>query len=234
MPDPFERSVWTRPARPRSGTPALSRDQIVKAALELLDAEGIDGLSMRRLGAKLGSGATSIYWHVANKDDLLDLAIDAVMGEVRIPDPVDDWRAAAGAMARDLREVLLRHSWIASLFGVRPNVGPNSMALAESMITLLDRAGFSQAEATYAASALSSHAIGAAITAAAWHTAVARSGMTEADLTKSVAAFLEEQREAYPRLDGGPGAPPLDIRALQETTFEYGLERLLDGLAARL
>jgi AcrR family transcriptional regulator len=234
MPDPFDSSVWTRPPRSRSGTPTLSREQIVKAALELLDAEGIDGLSMRRLGAKLGSGATSIYWHVANKDDLLDLAIDAVMGEVRIPIDVDDWRVAAATMARDLREVLLRHPWIASLFGVRLNVGPNSMALAESMITLLERAGFAQAEATYAASALSSHAIGAAITTAAWHTAVARSGMTEADLTRSVAAFQQQQRDAYPHLDGWQGPEPLDIPALQRATFEYGLDRLLDGLAARL
>jgi AcrR family transcriptional regulator len=212
----------------------LSRDQIVKAALELLDAEGIDGLSMRRLGAKLGSGATSIYWHVANKDDLLDLAIDAVMGEVRIPQDVDDWRAAAAAMARDLREVLLRHPWIASLFGVRLNVGPNSMSLAESMITLLERSGFAREEAVYAASALSSHAIGAAITTAAWHTAVARSGMAEADLTRSVVAFQEQQREAYPHLAGWQEAAPLDIPALQRATFEYGLDRLLDGLAARL
>ncbi|WP_116066684.1 TetR/AcrR family transcriptional regulator C-terminal domain-containing protein [Asanoa ferruginea] len=234
MPDPFDSSVWTRPPRSRSGTPALSRDQIVKAALELLDAEGIDGLSMRRLGAKLGSGATSIYWHVANKDDLLDLAIDAVMGEVRLPAAGTDWRPAAAAMVRDLRDVLLRHSWIASLFGVRLNVGPNSMALAESMITLLEQAGFAAEEAAYAASALSSHAIGAAITTAAWHTAVARSGMTEADLTKSVAAFQEQQREAYPHVSGWQEAAPLDLPAMQRATFEYGLERLLDGLAARL
>ncbi|MEV0714152.1 TetR/AcrR family transcriptional regulator C-terminal domain-containing protein [Asanoa sp. NPDC050611] len=230
MPDPFATSVWSRPPRSGGGSPALSRDQIVKAALELLDTEGIDGLSMRRLGAKLGSGATSVYWHVANKDELLDLAIDAVMGEVPLPAADADWRTAAAAMVRGMRDVLVRHAWIASLFGVRLNVGPNSLSLGEATITLLERAGFPPDEAAYAAALLSSHAIGAAVTTAAWHTAVARSGLSEAELGRSVSEFQQQQRDSYPHL-----APaPVDIPAFQRDAFEYGLDRLLDGLAARL
>ena len=82
MPETRLDSVWLRPTRERTGQPSLSREQIVRAAIELLDAEGAAGLSMRRLGTKLGSGATSLYWHVANKDELLELAVDEVLGEI--------------------------------------------------------------------------------------------------------------------------------------------------------
>src|ERR1700754_855933 len=164
--DPISTSVWTRPRRSR-GEPTLSQEQIVKAALDLLDTEGIEGLSMRRLGARLGSGATSVYWHVANKDELLDLAIDAVMGEVRAPTPDEPWRPAAEAMVRELRDVLLRHGWITGLFGVRPNIGPNAMRLGEGTMAMLVNAGFGPQDAAYAASLLSTHAIGSATPGAA-------------------------------------------------------------------
>src|ERR687893_1971585 len=95
-PDPFTSSVWTRPRRARGGQPALSREQIVRAAIEILDAEGAAGLSMRRLGTRLGSGATSLYWHVAHKDELLELAVDEVLGEVYVPEAGDTpWRVGA-------------------------------------------------------------------------------------------------------------------------------------------
>ena len=79
-------SVWTRPPRPAK-TSGLGRDQIVAAVVELLDAEGLDALSMRKLGAKLNAGATSLYWYVANKDELLELALDEVWGLVDTPEP---------------------------------------------------------------------------------------------------------------------------------------------------
>src|SRR5690242_3117266 len=98
--DSLANSVWTRPPRSRGGQPTLSREQIVHAAVELLDEKGLDGLSMRRLGSRLAAGATSLYWYVATKDDLLELALDEVMGEIEIPDTdAADWRTAASAVA---------------------------------------------------------------------------------------------------------------------------------------
>ncbi|MGY2061454.1 TetR/AcrR family transcriptional regulator, partial [Nocardia gipuzkoensis] len=106
-------SVWTRPQRPRRDTPALSREQIIAEAIELLDSEGFEALSMRRLGTKLNAGATSLYTHVANKDELLELIIDEVLGEIAIPDaPEPDWRSALLRLGRDIRAGLLRHTWI--------------------------------------------------------------------------------------------------------------------------
>ncbi len=105
MPEQRFTSVWTRETKPRRAQQGLSREQIVRATVELLDAEGMEALSMRKLGAKLGAGATSLYWHVANKNELLELAMDEVFGAVRIP-ASESWREVVeqrglGAARRD-------------------------------------------------------------------------------------------------------------------------------------
>ncbi|MGV9481948.1 TetR family transcriptional regulator, partial [Gordonia aichiensis] len=91
----------------------LTREQIVGAAIELLDEEGLDGLNMRSLGQRLDSAATAMYWHVKNKDNLVRLAVDEVWGEIELPDPdAADWRAAAEAMATGMNATLARHPWL--------------------------------------------------------------------------------------------------------------------------
>jgi hypothetical protein len=86
--------IWIRPVRqPQSQRPALAREQIVRAAVELADAEGMEAVTMRRLAKNLGVGAMSLYWHVPNKEDLLDLMLDAAFGEVELPErPAGNWR----------------------------------------------------------------------------------------------------------------------------------------------
>ncbi|MGI5147000.1 TetR/AcrR family transcriptional regulator [Plantactinospora sp. CA-294935] len=80
--------VWLRPPRsPGRSGPPLHRDRIVAAAVALLDREGVAGLTMRRLAERLGAGSTTLYWHVTNKDDVLDLALDQIFGEVPLPEP---------------------------------------------------------------------------------------------------------------------------------------------------
>jgi AcrR family transcriptional regulator len=87
----------------RAARETLIRDQIVRAAVELLDADGLDGLSMRRLGSRLGSSATAVYWHVKDKADLVVLAADAVWAEIDLPDvEAVGWRGAATSMAHGL------------------------------------------------------------------------------------------------------------------------------------
>src|SRR5690348_7113452 len=79
--------IWMRPTRqPQGQRPSLSREQIVRAAIELADDEGLEALTMRRLATKLGAGAMSLYWHIPNKEDLLDLMLDAAFGEVALPE----------------------------------------------------------------------------------------------------------------------------------------------------
>src|SRR5262245_32195265 len=120
--------IWTRMERePRAGRPTLSREQIVRAAIEIADAEGIEALSMRRVAAKLRAGTMSLYWHVPSKDDLLDLVRDAIMGEVKLPStPSGGWRADLRLVAYQTRAELLRHPWYGEIIGDLPSLGPNS------------------------------------------------------------------------------------------------------------
>src|SRR3954454_17139096 len=167
-----------RPARARGGPPPLSREQIVRAAVGLLDAEGTTGLSMRRLGARLGAGATSLYWHVANKDELLELAVDEIMSEVYAPEARDtSWRVGLSVLAHGMRSMLLRHPWVIGLMGNKPTLGPNAMRLGERTIELLTGGGFAGLDVPHVSSMINAHAIGSATTQAAVVTAVRRAGV---------------------------------------------------------
>ena len=91
----------------------LTREKIVKAAIDLLDSDGLEGLNIRALGSRLGSAATAIYWHVGSKDNLMALAADQAWNEITLPDPAAvGWRDAAMAMAAGLHAMLTRHPWL--------------------------------------------------------------------------------------------------------------------------
>ncbi|QKW32964.1 TetR/AcrR family transcriptional regulator [Actinomadura sp. NAK00032] len=225
-------SVWVRPERARRGRPALSRAQIVDAALGLLDAEGLDGLSMRRLGTRLNSGATSVYWHVANKDELLELALDQVMAEVEVPAAGGDWRASATAYARSLRAMIHRHPWTVTLFGGRPMIGPNATRVMDEVLGAFGAAGFTGFGLEYALSAVVDYVIGAAGSEASWQRGQA--GTSSADWVRGLGPYLAE-------LDAERPALASHIREiwLKETgdvlegRFAFGLACVLDGLEAR-
>ncbi|MCA2214381.1 TetR/AcrR family transcriptional regulator [Jidongwangia harbinensis] len=233
-PDPFSSSVWTHPPRGRGTQPPLSRDQIVRAAIELLDAEGAAGLSMRRLGTKLGSGATSVYWYVAHKDELLELAVDQVMGEVYVPDPDDTgWRIGASVFTSGLRAMLLRHPWVIGLLGVRPAMGPNAMRNGDRMVALLSAAGFSGLELAHASSLLMAYAIGSASTVAALTSTSREAGVPVTEIVTRIEPYLDLIAADHPHYDKwrreiGPAAR--DPERVWEDGFMFGLERLLDGL----
>src|SRR5690349_3644645 len=103
----------------------LTEQRILSVAIELLDAEGLDGLNMRSLGRRLDSAPTAVYWHVQSKENLVRLAADQVWAEIELPDLDQvDWRSAAAAMATDLRDMLTRHSWLGQAFGSYLLYGP--------------------------------------------------------------------------------------------------------------
>lgn len=233
--DPVTDSVWLRPPRRGRGEqPTLGREQIVRAAIELLDDEGLAGLSMRRLGTKLGAGATSLYWHVANKDELLDLAIDEVWGEVYVPDTADtDWRTAATVFASGMRTMLLRHPWVMSLLGVRANIGPNAMRVSERAVVVFTAAGFSGMEMAYATSLVTSHVIGSALSVAALSESMRKSGVTAKQMIDDLTPYLDSIAEEHPAYHGWWqefGGANVDPEQLWVDSFMFGLERSLDGL----
>ncbi|MFF5293897.1 TetR/AcrR family transcriptional regulator [Paractinoplanes globisporus] len=230
----FVHSVWTRPPRARSGQPTLSREQIVRAAIELLDAEGTTGLSMRRLGTRLDAGATSLYWHVANKDELLELAVDEVMGEVYVPEPGDaPWRVGVSVVATGMRATMLRHPWMIAQLGTKPTLGPNAMRLGDRLIGLLTHAGFSGMPLAFVSSLVNAHAIGSATTEAAALASIARAGLPVTEMYQHLEPYLEQMAPDHPHFDQWRRENPysdLDPRKQWDEGFAFGLDRILDGL----
>ncbi|MDN3023841.1 TetR/AcrR family transcriptional regulator [Streptomyces sp. S.PB5] len=130
-------SVWledkTRRGTRGGGQPSgLDRERITSATVRLLDAEGLAKFSMRRLAAELNVTAMSVYWYVDTKDDLLELALDSVFGELALPglESEADWRDDLRTLARGYRALLVRHPWMSPLAGTYLNIGPNNTAFA--------------------------------------------------------------------------------------------------------
>ena len=140
-PPPWQR-LPDRPARRRREP--ISREAIVKAAIGLLDREGLAALSMRRLGDELGAGAASLYWHVGSKDGLLDLVLDEIIGEQQVPDPDPArWQEQIKEVARHQRRVSLRHPYVVRISIGRIPMGPNALQYSERVLAILRAGGLS-------------------------------------------------------------------------------------------
>ncbi|MFJ2187575.1 TetR/AcrR family transcriptional regulator [Kitasatospora sp. NPDC087861] len=231
-------SVWARRQR-EPDQPALSRAAIVREAITMLDAEGIEALSMRKLAARLNAGATSLYRHVATKDELMELAVDEVFGEITLP-PADspDWRAAATEAAGAFRATALRHPWLSSVLGQAglAYLGPNLMSYGERLTAFFASAGFP--EPARAIDTVISYVVGMSTTEAAWLTTVARAGESEAEFIARLMPAAQEATAGFDHLTDAYAVatadPEPDPAAVRDAKFAYGLDVVLDGLALRL
>ncbi|WP_280265749.1 TetR/AcrR family transcriptional regulator [Nocardia wallacei] len=231
-------SVWTRPQRARRETPALSRDQIVNEAIALLDQEGFEALSMRKLGARLDAGATSLYTHVANKDELLELVVDQAMGEARIPDAIEngDWRATVLLLSREIRATILRHPWIAVVLSSAglALLGPNMMRVTESMLAIFEEAGFDDDTTDLGADAIFAFVVGTTSGEAATMTTIARSGLEEKEWIRRLLDATTAVSEPYPRTyRRAVEHRDRDHARLREDTFEREVGLIMDGMEAQ-
>ncbi|HEX3292427.1 MAG TPA: TetR/AcrR family transcriptional regulator [Solirubrobacterales bacterium] len=137
---PWQRTPQRGKARRRD---PLTQEAIVKAAIEVLDADGLDGFSMRRVAEALNTGAASLYWHVGSKDGLLDLILEEVIAEQldAIPDPdPTNWRQQLKEVARTMRRTILGHRDIVQISIGRIPMGPNALRLSERVLAIM-RAG---------------------------------------------------------------------------------------------
>lgn len=158
-------SIWLRDEAPPSRPSPLTRERIVNEAVNLLDQHGVNGLTMRRLAENLDVTATALYWHVRTKEDVLDLALDHIFGEVPLPAPTADWQSDVRRLTQSWRAVMLRHPWTPSLIG-RPVLGPRVLARTEYLQSALLRGGLTDLELTVVTRLLANYVIGAALTEA--------------------------------------------------------------------
>jgi AcrR family transcriptional regulator len=211
-----------QPVQELGGEPPLSRERIVATAVELLDAQGLDGLTMRRLADRLGSGVMSLYWHVDNKEDVFDLALDSVL-EYRGPPQIAaprDWRGEVFHMLDDWRASMLHHPWSASLLPRRA-LGPNILSRMELLSKTLSRAGVADTDLNVAIWSLWNYVMGATIT---------RASFDLSDDDRAVAQQrLEHLGERYPAIERSR----LLLDDDWDGAFRKGLGFLLDGLAPR-
>jgi AcrR family transcriptional regulator len=157
---------WARvPQRtPRRRRDPLTQDEIVTAALRVLDADGLDQLSMRHIARTLRTTAAALYWHVGSKDGLLDLIFDRVIGEQHVPDPDPErWREQVKAVARTMRATILAHRDIVRLSIGRVPMGPNALRYADRLLAILRAGGLPDPLAVTGQQLLFSVVIGFAI-----------------------------------------------------------------------
>src|SRR5690242_2113838 len=128
----------------------LTRQQVVAAAIELADRDGIESISMRRLAQELGVEAMSLYTHVRNKDDLLDGMVDAVIGEVPLDADGAGWKSSLRQLALGARTVMLRHTWAPRTVETRTAPGPAALGYVNTVVGILREGGFTIAEVHHA------------------------------------------------------------------------------------
>ena len=235
MPDEQPRRYFTWTASPSREHPAretLTRDQIVEAGARILDAEGPDALSMRRLGKELNAGATSLYWHVRNKDELLDLIVDRIIGEVveELGSP-DGWREWLRATAHALRHVLLRHRGVAPILGERPTFGPNALQALEDVLTALRADGFAPVPALLAATTIVNWASAFAVFEVRDPVGSTATDDERQAFVREMTAFIASlPAERYPTTIE---LVPIGATISLDAQFEYGLEVMLEGIESR-
>jgi AcrR family transcriptional regulator len=180
----------------RGGQPSgLDRERITETSVRLLDAEGLAKFSMRRLAAELNVTAMSLYWYVDTKDDLLELALDAVYAELRLPDPDDtgeDWREQLRGMATAYRQLLVRHPWLSPLAGRYLNIGPKSLAFSRAVQRVVRRAGLPARGVTGAISAVFQFVYGYGTIESHFMTRVADTGLSPEEYFEQAMALVDE------------------------------------------
>jgi AcrR family transcriptional regulator len=221
---------------------ALSRDEIVRAAMTVADAEGPDAISMRRIARELNAGTMSLYWHIRSKEELLDLMIDAIVGEAEKPELSGDWRADLRAMACATRAALHRHQWAVNFMGGRPPSGPKSLRNLERTLGVLDCLDLDKGTAMTVLMAVNTYVLGGVLRElqeanGEHYMAEQFAGMSDEQKQAVIKEFTERIRSAgrFPHMVAmiTAGIDP-DAPETRDERFEFGLDCLLDGIAARL
>src|SRR4051812_31251772 len=211
------------PRKKTSRRAPLTPDKVLATALEMADEKGLEALSMRTLAKALKVEAMSLYNHVDGKERLLDGLVDRVAGEITLPRPGGDWRAAMRERALSAHAVLLRHPWATMLFVSRMNIGPNMLRYVDATIGCLREAGFSYPLADHAWTAIDAFVYGFTIQKRNFP-------LEPSEYASSAKAFLPLiPAERFPHLNG-MSQEVIAGRHDGLHQLEFGLDLLLAGL----
>jgi AcrR family transcriptional regulator len=204
--------------------PRLSREQVAAAALELLDREGLEALSMRRLADRLGVGTMTLYGYFRSKDELLDAVIDAAVAN-REPFAFEGtWQEQIRRLMRGTRRGLGRHPGLVKVRADRPVLRPEALRFAETGVTILRGAGFGRTDAARAFRLLFTYVFG--------YVSFSPDETAEEARRRSRAATAALPPDEYPALRDS--SEELAEAMAGEQTFDFGLDRIIDGLEAHL
>jgi AcrR family transcriptional regulator len=209
------------------GRARLSRERVLRAAVELAVRDGIESLTMRKLADELGAGAMSLYHHVPNKHQLLDGMVDIVFGEIELPSTEDDWKTAMRKRAMSTREALGRHRWAIGLMEGRTTHGTANLALHNAVLGCLRAAGFSLEMTVHAYSVQDAYIYGFALQESDMSSETAEDFAAEAQRQ-----MLEYQAVLadYPHLVEVVGGHVAKAGYDYASEFLFGLDLILDGL----
>ncbi|MEV0594123.1 TetR/AcrR family transcriptional regulator [Nonomuraea cavernae] len=221
----------------RKGKPDLSVGRIVGAAIEVADSEGLQALSMRRVAERLGVGTMSLYTYVPGKPELLDVMLDTVYGETARPEEVPGgWRGRLELIARENWALYLRHPWLLQVATSRPVLGPNVTAKYDYELRAVDGIGLTDVEMDSVITLVTGFVHGTARGAVEASQAESQTGMTDEQWWAAHAPFFGRIADAsrFPTAArvGQAAGETLGGAYSPEHAFEFGLQRVLDGIQA--
>jgi AcrR family transcriptional regulator len=227
------RRLWDRAAPAKKPRRSLSLDRIVNAAIEIADTEGLSALSMARLAERLGSAPMSLYRHVASKEELYDFMIDAAARESSVV-ATDDWRAGLAEWIADLMALYQRHPWILQLPMSKPPLDPGQLDWLERGLLIQQSTPLTVAEKLGVVLTLLEYARGHAAIANSLEGTDASFGLP-LPYGQLLAQLVDEAR--FPMLTAAISAgafepPPVDSEADLQEDLQFGLNLILDGVAA--
>jgi AcrR family transcriptional regulator len=232
---------WRTPPRARDRErpvrQPLTRTAIVEVALRILDAEGVDGLSMRRIAQELDTGPSSLYAHVSSKDELLELLLDRIAGGVPVPAPDPErWQDQLKQIARDTHRSLVEHADIARAALANIPTGPNALRVAEGMLTILLAGGLPARIAAWALDRIFLYVTADAFESSLYIAKVRASGQPVEEYITEYFAQLGRYYRALPadRFPALAGNVDALMSGDGDQRFEFGLDMLVDGLSRYL
>jgi AcrR family transcriptional regulator len=224
VPDP---PWWRRRDQRRGERRPLTRDAIVEAALVLLEREGLQGVSMRRLAQELGAGAASLYWHVGDKEELLSLMLDRIVGEVELPEPDPaNWQEQVKELLRATRRLMQRRRGAAELSMGRIPAGPHSLPVLERNLAVLAAAALPARVIAYAADMFALYVGGFAFEESLRVPALGDQATSPEQLAEYWRSLPPDAFPTLVALAGDLTAGDADER------FEFAIELLVRGLEA--